>query len=165
MDDEIPTSTSETKTPAPAAPSTQPPAAAPHHEHHAPHSHEHHGAPAHSHEHSGAGHAHAPNAQGAAPREPRPPMQLREPNTILVGKKSVMAYVLAVVSQFNNGSPFVKIKARGMIISRAVDVAEIVRHRFIATAHAESIKIGTEELQSEDGTISKVSSIEIHLVK
>lgn len=107
---------------------------------------------------------HAPHAQGAAPT-PRPPMQLREPNTILIGKKSVMAYVLAVVSQFNNGSDFVKIKARGQLISRAVDVAEIVRHRFLASAHAKEIKINTEELQSEDGTMSKVSSIEIVLVK
>ncbi len=95
----------------------------------------------------------------------RAPMQLREPNTILVGKKSVMAYVLAVVSQFNNGSPFVKIKARGKIISRAVDVAEIVRHRFINSAQAKEIKISTEDLQSEDGTMAKVSSIEIVLVK
>lgn len=76
-----------------------------------------------------------------------------------------MAYVLAVVSQFNNGSPFVKIKARGKIISTAVDVAEIVRHRFLQSAHTKEIKISTEELQSEDGRMSKVSSIEIVLVK
>ncbi len=100
-----------------------------------------------------------------APMQPRPPMQLREPNTILVGKKSVMAYVLAVVSQFNNGSPFVKLKARGKIISRAVDVAEIVKHRFIPSLRPQEIKIGTEVLQSEDGTHSNVSSIEINLVK
>jgi len=92
-------------------------------------------------------------------------MQLREPNTILIGKKSVMAYVLAVVSQFNNGSTFVKLKARGKIISRAVDVAEIVKHRFIPSLHPQEIKIGTEDLQSEDGTHSKVSSIEITVVK
>lgn len=102
---------------------------------------------------------------GQAPMQPRPPMQLREPNTILIGKKSVMAYVLAVVSQFNNGSTFVKLKARGKIISRAVDVAEIVKHRFIPTLHPQAINIGTEDLQSEDGTHSKVSSIEIIVVK
>ena len=126
-------------------------------------SHAHEGGASHTHEGGSTQHSH-----GAAPsgqRTMRPPTQLREPNTILVGKKSVMAYVLAVVSQFNNGSPFVKLKARGKIISRAVDVAEIVRHRFINSAHAKEIKISTEDLQSEDGTMSKVSSIEITLVK
>ena len=34
-----------------------------------------------------------------------------------------MNYVLAVVTQFNNGAKNVKIRARGNAISRAVDVA------------------------------------------
>ena len=77
-----------------------------------------------------------------------------------------MGYVLAVVTQFNNtGTNEVKIKARGNMISRAVDVAEIVRHRFLTSASVKGIAISTEELLSEDGTKSKVSSIEITLVK
>ena len=46
-------------------------------------------------------------------------------NTIYVGNKPPMSYVLAVVTQFNGGSDEVIIKARGRAISRAVDTAEI----------------------------------------
>ena len=74
--------------------------------------------------------------------------------------------MLAVVTQFNNASiPAVTIKARGNMISRAVDVAEIVRHRFVTGASVKDIRISTEELLSEDGRMSKVSSIEIVLSK
>ncbi|MDP3565017.1 MAG: RNA-binding protein, partial [Methanoregula sp.] len=41
---------------------------------------------------------------------------LRE-NTVFVGNKPVMNYVLAVVTQFNNGAEEVAIKARGKAIS------------------------------------------------
>ena len=48
-------------------------------------------------------------------------------NTIYVGSKPPMCYVLAVVTQFNtSGADEVIIKARGQSISRAVDTAEIV---------------------------------------
>ena len=69
----------------------------------------------------------------------------KDPNTIYIGKKGVMGYVLAVVTQFNNtGTSEVKIKARGNMISRAVDVAEIVRHRFLTSAAVKGIAISTE---------------------
>ena len=99
------------------------------------------------------------------PRVPatRPP--LREENTIFVGKKPTMGYVLAVVTQFQTGAPWVKLKARGQIISKAVDVAEIVRHKFITDLRADSIRIDTEEVENEDGTKSKVSTMEIILKK
>jgi DNA-binding protein Alba len=51
---------------------------------------------------------------------------------ILVGNKNVMSYVLACVTLFNKGANEVVIKARGRLISRAVDVAEITRHRFMS---------------------------------
>ncbi len=84
-------------------------------------------------------------------------------NVVLVGKKPPMNYVLAVVTQFNNGVKSVKIRARGNSISRAVDVAEIARNRFITDARVNHIAIGSEEISNEDGTRSKVSSIEITL--
>jgi len=74
-----------------------------------------------------------------------------------------MNYVLAVVTQFNSGAKSVKIRARGNSISRAVDVAEISRNRFITDAKVNDIAIASEELSNEDGTRSKVSSIEITL--
>lgn len=89
----------------------------------------------------------------------------RDDNIVFVGKKGTMGYVLAVVTQFNNGAEEVVVKARGKLISRAVDVVEIVRHRFLPDAKIKDIKISTEELTSEDGSKSKVSSIEVKIAK
>jgi DNA-binding protein len=89
----------------------------------------------------------------------------KDSNIVYIGKKSAMGYVLAVVTQFNNGADAVSVKARGKLISRAVDVAEIVRHRFMPNAALKNIDIMTEELTSEDGSLSKVSAIEITLTK
>ena len=84
-------------------------------------------------------------------------------NTIYVGNKPPMSYVLAVVTQFNGGSDEVIIKARGRAISRAVDTAEITRNRFVTDAKVKDIKIGTESITNEEGRNSNVSSIEISL--
>lgn len=81
-----------------------------------------------------------------------------------VGSKTVMSYVLAVVTQFNNTKE-VTVKARGRAISRAVDVVEIVRNRFMTEVKVKDIKIGTEEISEEEGTPIRLSSIEIVLQK
>ncbi|TLZ71567.1 MAG: DNA-binding protein Alba [Methanobacteriota archaeon] len=94
-----------------------------------------------------------------------PGLERLENNTVYIGKKPMMTYVLAVVSQFNVGSENVIIKARGKSISRAVDVAEIVRNRYVTQAQVREIRIGTERLPEEDGTSTNVSSIEIFLSK
>jgi DNA-binding protein len=85
-------------------------------------------------------------------------------NVVFIGIKPVMNYVLAVITQFNMGVGDVTLKARGRAISRAVDVAEIVRNRFLQGLAVKNIQIGTEELQAESGTIN-VSTIEIVLGK
>ncbi len=84
---------------------------------------------------------------------------------VYVGQKPVMNYVLATLTQFNEGAEKVVLKARGKAISRAVDVAEIVRNRFLPNVDVESIKIDTEELESEQGRKVNVSTIEIVLAK
>ncbi len=86
-------------------------------------------------------------------------------NVVYVGKKPAMNYVLAVVTQFNNGAKSVTLKARGNTISRAVDVAEIARNRFLPDANLKNISISSEELMNEDGSKSKVSAIQIVLEK
>jgi len=86
-------------------------------------------------------------------------------NTVFIGKKPTMNYVLAVVTQFTGNCKEVTIKARGRSISTAVDVAEIVRNRFVHTAKVRDIKIGTELLKTQDGKTLNVSSIEIFLLK
>lgn len=86
-------------------------------------------------------------------------------NVIFVGNKPVMNYVLAAVTQFNEGAKVVVIKARGRAISRAVDTAEVIRHRFMLDVAVDHIVISTEELTSEKGDSIKVSSIEIFLAR
>ena len=86
-------------------------------------------------------------------------------NIVYIGKKPTMNYVLAVVTQFNNGQSEVSIKARGNAISRAVDVKEIVVNRFLPDLKEKSIKTSSEELTNEDGSRSKVSAIQIVLIR
>ncbi|MGB9937231.1 MAG: DNA-binding protein Alba [Methanobacterium sp.] len=90
---------------------------------------------------------------------------MSDENVVYIGNKPVMNYVLAVVTQMNNGSPEVTLKARGRAISRAVDVAEIVRNKFILDAELGSIDISTEEVTNNEGTNSNISAIEILLNK
>lgn len=86
-------------------------------------------------------------------------------NTVYIGKKPLMNYVLAVVMQFNTGSGEVVIRARGRSISSAVDVAEIVRNRFVPDSKVKDIKISTEKMTGEEGRTVNVSAIEIYLTK
>lgn len=90
---------------------------------------------------------------------------MSEENVIYIGTKPVMNYVLAVVTQMNGGNSEVILKARGRSISRAVDVAEIVRNRFITDVELGSIDISTEEVSNREGLNSNVSAIEIQLNK
>lgn len=90
---------------------------------------------------------------------------MAEENIVYIGNKPVMNYVLAVVTQVNSGVTEVILKARGRAISRAVDVAEIVRNRFISDVDVKSIDISTEEIVGNEGTSSNVSAIEIRLSK
>ena len=93
------------------------------------------------------------------------PSEKSDDNIIFVGHKPSMAYVLGVLTQFNDGKKEVIIKARGKAISRAVDVAEIVRRRFINDMQVKSIDINTEERELEDKTKINVSTISILLSK
>jgi archaea-specific DNA-binding protein len=86
-------------------------------------------------------------------------------NVVFVGTKPPMNYVLAVVTLFNGGSPVVVLRARGKAISRAVDVAELVRHKFVDKCTVQSVAIGTERVQNENHRTVNVSSIEIHLAR
>ncbi|MFP4000625.1 MAG: DNA-binding protein Alba [Candidatus Natronoplasma sp.] len=86
-------------------------------------------------------------------------------NTVFIGKKETMNYVMAVVTQFKEGSDEVIIKARGRAISKAVDVAEITKNRFLPDADIKAIITETEKIpiDEEEGETTNVSSIEITL--
>ncbi|MEM5797861.1 MAG: DNA-binding protein Alba [Candidatus Aenigmatarchaeota archaeon] len=85
-------------------------------------------------------------------------------NVILVGKKPTMSYVLAAMTQFSDGAKEVRIKARGRAISRAVDVAEVLKNRFVQGVKTE-VTIGTEEVKGKENENLRVSTIEIVLRK
>ncbi len=87
---------------------------------------------------------------------------MQDTNTIFVGNKPVMNYVLAVVTQFTNGASEVIIKARGKAISRAVDTTEIALNRFLQNVEKKSIITSTDIVDTENGK-THVSSIEITL--
>ena len=89
---------------------------------------------------------------------------MTEDNVVYIGNKPVMNYVLAVVTQFNNGASEVSVKARGKAISRAVDAVEVSRNRFLPESKIKDIKIGTEKIATDRGD-SNVSIIEIVLSK
>ncbi len=90
----------------------------------------------------------------------------KEDNVIYIGKKPAMGYVLAALTQFNNnGAKEVIIKARGKLTAKAITVAEVLRNRYLPEAVVKDVKIGTEELTGEDGKVSRVSAIEITILK
>ncbi|MCK5022913.1 MAG: DNA-binding protein Alba [Candidatus Aenigmarchaeota archaeon] len=85
-------------------------------------------------------------------------------NVVFVGKKPTMSYVLAVITQFSEGLKEVHIKARGRAISRAVDVVEVVRNKFV-TDVKHGITIGTEKIKGDNNVELNVSTIDIKLTK
>jgi len=87
------------------------------------------------------------------------------PDTIFIGQKPIMTYVTAIVMHFNTASKELAVKARGRVISQAVDVVEVCRRRFMTDQlNITEIKIGTEML-GEAGQLRPVSTIEIKLTK
>ena len=88
-------------------------------------------------------------------------------HTVFVGGKPFMNYVTAVVMQFTvKNAERVVVRSRGKFISRAVDIAEVVRNRFLKDQiSVEDIQIGSEEFKNKDGQMVKVSTLDIALSK
>ncbi|MCW1296394.1 MAG: DNA-binding protein Alba [Candidatus Parvarchaeota archaeon] len=84
---------------------------------------------------------------------------------VFIGKKPFMNYVTGVVMQFNSGAKKVCVKARGKYISRAVDVVEVVRNRFLPNLKLEKVDINSEEFEGQEGKKVRVSTIEITISK
>jgi DNA-binding protein len=92
------------------------------------------------------------------------PSKSSPPNHVFVGKKPVMSYAMSAMVQLAQSGEIV-LKARGMVISRAVDVAEIVTKRLgNNTFEVKNIKIDTERL-GEGDDVRNVSTIEITVGK
>jgi DNA-binding protein len=86
-----------------------------------------------------------------------------EGNVMFIGKKPIMSYVLTAVPKLEELGGLT-VKARGMSISKAVDVALILQDRYVKECRIDGIDIRTELLDGENGEKVKVSSIEIRLI-
>ncbi|MGD2201289.1 MAG: DNA-binding protein Alba, partial [Candidatus Bathyarchaeota archaeon] len=85
---------------------------------------------------------------------------MSEESIIYIGQKPPMRYVTAVITAFSRGDiESVTLKARGRAISRAVDVAEITRNRFMEQLSSPIIEIDTEQMPNDDGGTRGVSTM------
>ena len=75
-----------------------------------------------------------------------------------------MTYVTSAIIQLAT-LPLITIKARGLSIAHAVDVAQIVLHRTNPAFVIGDVKIDSESLESQDGRTRNVSTIEISIKK
>ncbi len=86
-------------------------------------------------------------------------------DSVIVGMKPIMNYVVACMTLFNAGVPTIKVRARGRHISKAVDVVEMLRRVFMKDIVVAGIDLGTEVHKAPDGRDASVSTIEIGLSK
>jgi DNA-binding protein len=93
------------------------------------------------------------------------PKSRRDESVVFVGSKPLMSYITACVTQLNRNPEELVIKARGRAISRAVDVAEVLRNRFMPDLIVRDIDISTEQVKTAEGSIANVSAMEITLVR
>ncbi len=92
-----------------------------------------------------------------------------ETNEIFVGNKPFMKYVIATIMQLqNNGNNSAVVKARGKFISKAVDIAEVVKKRMKENDMIElktSVGIGTDGFKNQEGKNINISTIDVELSK
>jgi len=89
-------------------------------------------------------------------------MAQSEENVIFIGRKAAMNYVMACFTVIQSGAKELVIKARGKSISKAVDVLEILKNRFMKDQiEVVSITTGTEQIESPDRGTFSISTIEI----
>jgi DNA-binding protein len=88
-------------------------------------------------------------------------LTMSESNSVLIGRKPVMNYVLACITFFHGGAK----EVRGRAISRAIDVVEVVRRRFLPDVKVARIGIGTDQIapREDNEGLTNVSTIEIVL--
>lgn len=85
-------------------------------------------------------------------------------NIVFIGQKSTMDYVQATLTRLSNYH-FVTITARGKRITLAVDVSQMIVKRMNKVGYEISeVRIGSDTMESEDGKIRNVSTIEIDIV-
>lgn len=95
--------------------------------------------------------------------ESQPLQEQRDPNTIFIGRKPTMNYVLACLTHIQSGGEGITVKARGKAISRAVDVAQLITNRFATDIKVSSVVLSTDQVKSE--LTNGVSSVPAIVIK
>jgi DNA-binding protein len=89
-------------------------------------------------------------------------LSVERTDLVVVGRKPVMRYALAVLTSFNRGSTEVVVRGRGRAVAKCVDVVNVLRRSFYRDLKVEDVKLGTDQLQLGDRTVN-VSFIEIRI--
>ena len=92
----------------------------------------------------------------------------KDDNVVFIGSKPFMNYVTAIVMLLTSkNQDEIVVKARGKWTSRAIDVVERVRKRFLKDKNIQikNVRIDSEEVVNKDGKKLNVSLIEITLGK
>ena len=84
--------------------------------------------------------------------------------TVIVGQsKPLLNYVTACITMFNGGAHQVVLRARGEAINMSVDVAQVLKKRFMSNVEISNIKIDGESVTSKDGRLLNLPVLEIEL--
>jgi DNA-binding protein len=81
---------------------------------------------------------------------------VRDPNTIVVGRKHRDDYVLSTIVLLNQGAEYAIIRGQGDLIYKAVDVYNSLKERLGDSLRLEDVSIGSEKTGSR-----RISYIEI----
>jgi DNA-binding protein len=83
---------------------------------------------------------------------------------VIVGKsKPLLNYVTACITMFNGGAEKVVLRARGEAINMAVEVAQLLKKRFLSGLQISNILIDGENVVSRDGRQLSLPVLEIEL--
>lgn len=84
--------------------------------------------------------------------------------TVIVGQsKPLLNYVTACITMFNSGAERVVLRARGEAINMSVDVAQVLKKRFMSNVEISNITIDGENVVSRDGRQLNLPVLEIEL--
>ena len=86
-----------------------------------------------------------------------------ESNQIIVGSKPTLNYVTACITLFNKGTIDVVLRARGKAINMAVEVAQLLKSKFVNDVSFSDILIDGETLIASNGKKISLPIIEITL--
>ena len=92
------------------------------------------------------------------------PTLSEERKTVIVGQsKPLLNFVTACITMFNGGARQVVLRARGEAINMSVEVAQVLRKRFMSDVRISNITIDGENVTSRDGRQLNLPVIEIEL--